>query len=72
MQSFYRDFFIDCDTVSIWRGGFTEAALRRAVRYGDGFSVPDANREVYDSYIAELMKENRPTDNVRFASGFFG
>ena len=26
---------------------------------------------MYDSYIAELMKENRPTDNVRFASGFF-
>ena len=42
----------------------------RAVRYGDGFTVPDANREVYDRYIAELTKENRPIDNVRFASGF--
>src|SRR5262249_60087779 len=40
-------------------------------RYGNGFSVPDAKSRVYDSYIAELMKENRPTDNVRFASGFF-
>jgi hypothetical protein len=43
----------------------------RAVRYGDGFSVPDANREVYDRYIAELTRENRPIDKVRFASGFF-
>jgi hypothetical protein len=32
----------------IWLGGFTPAALRRAVRYGDGFTVPGANREVYD------------------------
>jgi len=54
----------------IWLGGFTPAALRRAVRYGDGFSVPDANRDVYDRYVAELTKEHRPTDNVRFASGF--
>jgi alkanesulfonate monooxygenase SsuD/methylene tetrahydromethanopterin reductase-like flavin-dependent oxidoreductase (luciferase family) len=54
----------------IWIGGFTQAALRRAVRYGDGFTVPDANRDVYDRYIAELTKENRPIDSVRFASGF--
>jgi alkanesulfonate monooxygenase SsuD/methylene tetrahydromethanopterin reductase-like flavin-dependent oxidoreductase (luciferase family) len=54
----------------IWIGGFTQAALRRAVRYGDGFTVPDANRDVYARYIAELKKENRPIDNVRFASGF--
>src|SRR5207245_11127086 len=54
----------------IWLGGFTPAALRRAVRYGDGFSVPDANREVYDRYVAQLTKELRPTDNLRFASGF--
>jgi len=25
---------------------------------------------VYDRYVAELTKEHRPTDNVRFASGF--
>jgi alkanesulfonate monooxygenase SsuD/methylene tetrahydromethanopterin reductase-like flavin-dependent oxidoreductase (luciferase family) len=27
----------------IWLGGFTPAALRRAVRFGDGFTVPGAN-----------------------------
>ena len=31
---------------SIWLGGFTPAALRRAVRFGDGFTVPEANRDV--------------------------
>ncbi|HTT77348.1 MAG TPA: LLM class flavin-dependent oxidoreductase, partial [Candidatus Binataceae bacterium] len=52
----------------VWLGGFTPAALRRAARYGDGFTVPGATREVYDQYLAELKKQNRPTDNIRFAS----
>jgi probable F420-dependent oxidoreductase len=55
----------------IWLGGFTPAALRRAVRFGDGFTVPGANRDVYDRYVAELRKANRPADNIRFASGFW-
>ncbi len=53
----------------IWLGGFTQTALRRAVRYGDGFTVPGANRDVYDRYVAELKKENRLIDDIRFASG---
>src|SRR6202045_4192289 len=53
----------------IWLGGFTPAALRRAARFGDGFTVPGANRDVYDRYVAELKKANRPTENIRFASG---
>ena len=53
----------------IWLGGFTPAALRRAARFGDGFTVPGANRDVYDRYVAELQKENRSTDDIRFASG---
>ena len=40
----------------IWLGGFKQAALRRAVRYGDGFNVPDANRQDYDNYVAELKQ----------------
>ena len=40
-------------------------------RQSDGFTVPGANRDVYDRYVAELKKENRPTDNLRFASGFW-
>jgi probable F420-dependent oxidoreductase len=55
----------------IWLGGFTPAALRRAVRFGDGFTVPGANRDVYDRYVDELKKANRPTSDIRFASGFW-
>lgn len=55
----------------IWLGGFTPAALRRAVRFGDGFAVPGATRDVYDAYVAGLKRENQPTDKVRFASGFW-
>jgi alkanesulfonate monooxygenase SsuD/methylene tetrahydromethanopterin reductase-like flavin-dependent oxidoreductase (luciferase family) len=54
----------------IWIGGFTPPALRRAARYGDGFTAPGASREVYDRYVAELGKQGKATDNVRFAGGF--
>jgi hypothetical protein len=30
-----------------------------------------ATETLYDRYVAELKKENRPTDNPRFASGFW-
>jgi hypothetical protein len=30
--------------------------------------VPGATRDVYDHYVAELKKQNRPTENIRFAS----
>src|SRR6185295_797748 len=49
----------------VWLGAFTPPALRRAVRFGDGFTVPGASRDVYDRYVAELEKVNRPTDNLR-------
>jgi alkanesulfonate monooxygenase SsuD/methylene tetrahydromethanopterin reductase-like flavin-dependent oxidoreductase (luciferase family) len=38
---------------SIWLGGFTPAALRRVVRFGDGFTGPGGNRDLYDRYVAE-------------------
>ncbi len=53
----------------IWIGGFTPAALRRAARHGDGFITPRADRSVYDSYIAELQNQGKPTSNIRFAGG---
>jgi alkanesulfonate monooxygenase SsuD/methylene tetrahydromethanopterin reductase-like flavin-dependent oxidoreductase (luciferase family) len=53
----------------IWIGGFTPPALRRAARYGDGFTAPDASRRVYDAYVAELNNQGKPTDNVMFAGG---
>ncbi|MGO9602465.1 MAG: hypothetical protein ACLQAT_03505 [Candidatus Binataceae bacterium] len=34
----------------VWPGGFTPAALRRAARYGDGFTVPGATSAVYDQW----------------------
>jgi hypothetical protein len=40
----------------------------RKIRFGDGFTVPGAAREVYNQYVAELKKQNRPADNIRFAS----
>src|ERR1700722_5839921 len=55
----------------IWLGRFSPAALRRAARYGDGFTVPGATRDVYDQYVTELKKQNRPTENIRFASAFW-
>jgi hypothetical protein len=33
--------------------------------------VPGANRDLYNRYVSELKKENRPTENPRFASGFW-
>ena len=33
--------------------------------------MPGATRDVYDQYVAELKKQNRPTDNIRFASAFW-
>jgi hypothetical protein len=33
--------------------------------------VPGANRDLYNRYVSELKKESRPTENLRFASGFW-
>jgi alkanesulfonate monooxygenase SsuD/methylene tetrahydromethanopterin reductase-like flavin-dependent oxidoreductase (luciferase family) len=54
----------------IWVGGFTPPALRRAARYGDGFTAPDASRKVYDAYVGELTKQGKTTDNLMFAGGY--
>ena len=33
--------------------------------------MPGATRGVYDQYVAELKKQNRPTENIRFASAMW-
>jgi hypothetical protein len=33
--------------------------------------VPGANRDIFDRYVSELKKADRPTDNLRVASGFW-
>jgi hypothetical protein len=33
--------------------------------------VPGATRDVYDHYVAELKKQNRPTEKIRFASAIW-
>jgi hypothetical protein len=30
--------------------------------------VPGATRDVYDQYVAEVKKQNGPTENIQFAS----
>jgi len=53
----------------IWVGGFTPPALRRAAKYADGFTAPDASRKVYDGYVEQVRKAGKPADSVRFAGG---
>jgi alkanesulfonate monooxygenase SsuD/methylene tetrahydromethanopterin reductase-like flavin-dependent oxidoreductase (luciferase family) len=54
----------------IWIGGFTQPALRRAARFGDGFIASMVNPSIYESYLAELRKRGTSTDHVKLASGF--
>jgi len=54
----------------IWVGGFTPPALRRAAKYGDGFTAPNASRKVYDAYVEEVRKAGKPTDSIRFGGGY--
>ena len=54
----------------IWVGGFTPPALRRAAKYADGFTAPNASRKVYDAYVEEVRKAGRPVDSIRFGGGY--
>jgi len=55
----------------IWVGGFTPPALRRAVKYADGFVGVGMVKGAIDQYVAELKKAGKPTDNLRIAGGHF-
>ena len=39
----------------IWVGGFNRIAIRRAAKYGDGYTGP-ANKQTWDMYREELQK----------------
>jgi alkanesulfonate monooxygenase SsuD/methylene tetrahydromethanopterin reductase-like flavin-dependent oxidoreductase (luciferase family) len=57
---------------TIWVGGVTRAAYRRAARYGDGL-VPAGNLEqAYDAYIGELRAAGKDASRPRIASSAGG
>ncbi|MEQ9618966.1 MAG: LLM class flavin-dependent oxidoreductase [Deltaproteobacteria bacterium] len=54
----------------LWIGGFVPAALKRAVKYGDGYMGGGGPiEESYKLYVEELKKAGKPTDNVKIADG---
>ena len=48
----------------IWVGGFSQAAARRAARYGDGYIGP-SNRAMYEMYLAELRAAGKDPAKAR-------
>lgn len=54
----------------IWVGGFTPPALRRAAKYADGFTAPNASRRTYDSYVEQVHKAGKSVGNIRFGGGY--
>jgi alkanesulfonate monooxygenase SsuD/methylene tetrahydromethanopterin reductase-like flavin-dependent oxidoreductase (luciferase family) len=54
----------------IWVGGFTPPALRRAAKYADGFTAPNASRRTYNDYVDQVRKAGNSIDNIRFGGGY--
>ncbi len=52
----------------IWVGGFSQAAARRAARYGDGYIGP-SNRAMYEMYLAELRAVGKDPARARVMGG---
>jgi alkanesulfonate monooxygenase SsuD/methylene tetrahydromethanopterin reductase-like flavin-dependent oxidoreductase (luciferase family) len=52
----------------IWVGGFSQAAARRAARYGDGYIGP-SNRAMYEMYLAELRAVSKDPARARVMGG---
>jgi alkanesulfonate monooxygenase SsuD/methylene tetrahydromethanopterin reductase-like flavin-dependent oxidoreductase (luciferase family) len=52
----------------IWVGGFGEPAIKRTLRYGDGYMGGGGkSKDLYELYKKELENAGRPTDNLKFA-----
>lgn len=53
----------------IWVGGFSKYAIRRAARYGDGYTAGGMNKAAYDQYLAELRKLDKDAARARVTGG---
>lgn len=53
----------------LWVGGFTPPAIRRAAKYGDGYIAMDISTSLYNNYVTELRKVDKPITDVRLAGG---
>lgn len=52
----------------IWIGGFGEPAIKRTLRYGDGYMGGGGkSRFLYELYKKELENAGRPTSDMKFA-----
>lgn len=55
----------------LWGGGFTPPAIRRTVKYTDGYIGTGPLKALHEQYVTELKKLGKPTDNVKLAGGLF-
>lgn len=55
----------------IYVGGFSHAGVRRAAKYGDGFLGTGPLKELYDQYLEELRKNDKPSTDPWAAGGYF-
>jgi probable F420-dependent oxidoreductase len=53
----------------IWVGGFSKYAMRRAARYGDGYTAGGMSRAIYEQYLAELRKADKDASQARVTGG---
>lgn len=44
--------------------------MRRAAKYADGFTAPNASRRTYDSYVEQVHKAGKSVGNIRFGGGY--
>jgi alkanesulfonate monooxygenase SsuD/methylene tetrahydromethanopterin reductase-like flavin-dependent oxidoreductase (luciferase family) len=52
----------------IWVGGFNRIGIRRAAKYGDGYTGP-ANKQTWDMYREELQKVGKDPSKARTTGG---
>ena len=55
----------------IWVGGFSEPAVKRAARYGDGYIGSGDMKGLVQTYRAELRALGKDAEHPKLAGGFF-